>query len=197
MMIAAQSRAEMPVLVIAPPAEGSVAVADGISAFERIYAVVTHPRCANCHVGANNIPMWDGGIAGPARPHGMNIDAGISRIGAETLMCSTCHRTSPVLESAPHAPPHTALDWRLAPVEFEWFGKSPAEICAQLSDPARTGGRDWMALAEHLVDDANHRGFVLWGWMPGGGRDPAPGSLQQHVDDVLAWGVAGQPCPIR
>ena len=78
---------------------------------------------------------------------------------------------------------------------FEWFGKSPAEICAQLSDPDRNGGRDWRGLAEHLVEDAGHHGFVLWGWSPGDGRDPAPYSLQAHVDDVLAWGAAGMPCP--
>ena len=180
---------------LTPPAEGSVSRAQGLAAFARIHEVVTHPRCANCHVGADNIPMWYGASEGPARPHGMNVQGGESRIGAETLICSTCHRTSEHLESDPHAPPHAGLDWRLAPVEFEWFEKTPAQVCAQLSDPARTGGRDWLGLAEHLVEDAGHRGFVLWGWAPSGGRDPAPYSLQAHVNDMLAWGVAGQPCP--
>ncbi len=169
--------------------------AEGLAAFDRIYEVVSHPRCANCHTGADNVPMWFGGDAGPARPHGMNINAGESRIGAETLPCSTCHRASEDLQSAPNAPPHAALDWQLAPVEFEWFGKSPTEICAQLSDPARTGGRDAIGLAEHLKDDAGHRGFVLWGWNPGGNRSPAPYSLETHIQDVLLWGAAGQPCP--
>ncbi len=181
---------------ISAPAAGSVTLAEGLAAFDRVYEVVSHPRCANCHTGPNNVPMWYGGSDGPARPHGMNINAGQSRIGVETLICSTCHRTSTDLRSAPHAPPRAGLDWQLAPVEFEWFGKTPAEICAQLSDPDRNGGRDWMGLAEHLVDDAGHYGFVLWGWNPGGGREPAPYSLQAHVDDVLIWGVAGQPCPI-
>lgn len=186
---------DAPPATIQPPAEGSVSAGEGLRAFARIYEVVIHPRCANCHTGPDNIPMWYGGAKGPARPHGMNINAGDSRIGAETLVCSTCHRTSENLRSEPNAPPHAALDWQLAPVEFEWFDKSAAEICAQLSDPDRTGGRDWMGLAEHLVDDAGHRGFVLWGWNPGGDREPAPYSLQAHVDDVLTWGVAGQPCP--
>lgn len=181
--------------VIVPPAEGSVSLDEGLAAFERIYEVASHPRCSNCHVGSDNIPMWSGPSYGEVQPHGMNIDAGESRIGAETLVCSTCHRTNRSFESAPHAPPHAGLDWRLAPVEFEWFGKTPSEICAQLGDPDRNGGRDWMGLAEHLVDDSSHRGFVLWGWQPGGGREPAPFSLQEHVDDILAWGVAGQPCP--
>lgn len=170
---------------------------EGLEAFERIYEVVSHPRCANCHVGSDNIPMWHGASNGPARPHGMNINAGESRIGAETLLCSTCHRTNTNLNSAKNAPPHAGLDWQLAPVEFEWFGKSPAEICAQLSDPDRNGGRDWEGLVDHLIDDAGHRGFVLWGWNPGEGREPVPYSLQAHVDDMAIWGVAGQPCPTQ
>ncbi len=190
----AQAESE-PLAVINPPAEGSVSTAQGLQAFERVYQVLSHPRCANCHVGADNIPMWSGPSYGKTRPHGMNILAGASRIGAETLLCQTCHRTFSTRESKPHAPPHFGLDWRLAPVAYEWFGKSPAYICAQLSDPARNGGRDWMGLARHLVADAGHRGPVLWGWNPGGNREPAPYSLQEHVSDVLAWGVAGQPCP--
>ncbi|MCT8159939.1 hypothetical protein [Pseudoruegeria sp. SHC-113] len=189
-----RAEGEAPATINAP-AEGSVSQADGLSSFARVYEVVSHPRCANCHAGPENIPMWYGGSEGPARPHGMNINAGESRIGAETLLCSTCHMTREDLDSAPHAPPHAGLDWQLAPVEFAWFGKSPAEICAQISDPERNGGRDWLGLAEHLVEDAGHHGFVLWGWNPGGGREPAPYSLQAHVDDVLHWGAAGMPCP--
>ena len=193
---APQARAEAaPPAVINAPAEGSVSRHDGLRAFDRIYEVVSHPRCANCHTGPENIPMWFGGSAGPSQPHGMNITAGQSRSGAETLPCATCHMTTKDLGGDRPAPPRAGLDWRLAPVAFEWFGKSPAEICAQLSDPDRNGGRDWRGLAEHLVEDAGHHGFVLWGWSPGDGRDPAPYSLQAHVDDVLAWGAAGMPCP--
>ena len=177
------------------PEPGSVSAADGLAAFGRIHEVATHPRCANCHVGEDGVPMWHGASDGPARPHGMNVRAGESRMGVETLPCATCHRTSDDFESAPHAPPHAGLDWRLPPAEFAWFGLSAAELCAQLSDPERTGGRDWVGLAEHLVEDSSHRGFVLWGWEPGGGREPAPYSLRAHIDDVLAWGAAGQPCP--
>ena len=187
---------EAPIAEIRPPAAGSVSESEGLDAFQRVYEVVSHPRCANCHVGPDNIPMWSGPSYGETRPHGMNVDAGTSRIGAETLLCSTCHRTSSNLESEPHAPPHFGIGWQLAPVQFEWFGKSAPEICEQLKDPERNGGRDWMGLAEHLVADAGHRGPVLWGWSPGGTREPAPYSLQQHVDDLVTWGVAGQPCPL-
>lgn len=180
---------------VAPPQEGSVSRADGLSAWDRVYQVVSHPRCANCHVGEDNLPMWSGPGYGEARPHGMNISAGDSRIGAETLLCATCHVTADTLDSPPHAAPHAMIDWQLAPVEMAWFGLTSAQICAQLSDPDRNGGRDWVALAEHLRDDAAHGGFVAWGFAPGGGREPAPGDLQSHIDDVLKWGAAGQPCP--
>lgn len=193
---------QQPFATIAPPPVGSVSTDQGLAAFDRIYQVVTHPRCANCHVGSDNIPMWFGGADGPARPHGMNVPAGESRIGAETIVCSSCHRTRPdnlalAPETKPHRPPSAGLDWQLAPADFQWFDKSKSEICAQLSDPARNGGRDWLGLAEHLVDDAGHIGFVLWGWNPGAGRDPAPHTLQAHVNDMLEWGVAGQPCPVN
>ncbi len=183
-----------PLFEIKAPPPGSVTRVDGLAAWDRIYEVLSHPRCANCHVGADNIPMWSGPSYGRARPHGMNIDAGDSRKGLENLLCATCHRTSDNLDSLPHALPHFGIDWQLAPVEFEWFGKSSVEICEQLKDRKANGGRDWMGLARHLVVDAGHRGPVLWGWKPGGDREPAPHSLEEHLNDVLLWGVAGQPC---
>ncbi|MDF0600268.1 hypothetical protein P1J78_05965 [Psychromarinibacter sp. C21-152] len=184
-------------VTVDPPEDGSVSRAEGLAAWERVHDVVSHPRCANCHVGADNIPMWSGPSYGETRPHGMFISGGESRIGAEFLPCSACHVTLDAGQSrtdGPHRPPQVALDWRLAPVDFQWFGRSSAEICAQMADPDRTGGRDWVALAEHLRDDAGHGGFVKWGFDPGGGRAPAPYGLQAHIDDVLTWGAAGTPC---
>lgn len=54
-----------------PP--GSVSRAEGLKAWQRIEAVVTHPRCANCHVDANAIPMWTPAGESKPRVHGMNI----------------------------------------------------------------------------------------------------------------------------
>lgn len=187
--------AETPAAIVAPPRPGSVSPADGLAAWARVYEVVSHPRCANCHVGSDNLPMWSGPEYGETRPHGMNISAGDSRIGAETLACATCHVTASTLDSTPHAAPNAMIDWQLAPVEMLWFGQTSAQICGQMSDPDRNGGRDWIGLAEHLRDDAAHGGFVAWGFQPGGGREPAPYGLQAHIDDVLKWGAAGQPCP--
>lgn len=175
---------------IIPPAEGSVSQQEALVAWGRIYEVASHPRCSNCHVGAENRPMWSGPSYGRTRPHGMNIDAGESRIGAETLLCSTCHAYREGGNDMPHAAPQVAMNWQLAPVEAAWFGKSSDEICNQLRDPERNGGRDYLDLASHLDHDL----ILHWAWSPGGGRESAPYSLQEHINDVLAWGVAGMPC---
>ena len=176
---------------LTPPPEGSVSQAEGLAAFDRIFAVVTHPRCANCHPGPSDRPMWSGDYYGETRPHGMNIRAGESRIGAETLPCQTCHATTDIPQTTPHAAPRGDQPWLLAPVEAHWFGQTVEFICAQLRDPERNGGLDVAGLVDHL----DHDGFVAWGWSPGPGRETPPGTLQDHIDDVLAWGVAGQPCP--
>ena len=175
------------------PPEGSVSVDEGLAAWGRIYEVTSSPRCSNCHVGADNTPMWSGPSYGVRpRPHGMNINAGESRVGAEYITCNTCHawREEAGPSDLPHAAPQVAADWRLAPVEAEWFGKSSRDVCAQLRDPARNGGRGYEEIAAHLDHDV----ILHWAWNPGGGRVPAPYSLQEHVDDVLLWGVAGMPC---
>ena len=184
---------------ILPP--GSVTKTEGLEAWNRIEAVVTHPRCANCHVGADNIPMWTVVGETKTRPHGMNIHADDSphaddgRIGTKTLLCSTCHMTSTAPNDVPHAPPHVGLQWGLAPVKFVWFGKSSAEICAQMREPNRNGNRNAAGLVAHLRKDAAEHGFVPWAWNPGGGRTTPLGTFEDHVKDVAMWGAAGLPCP--
>lgn len=182
------------VVEINPPAAGTVSQDQALAAWEKIYAVASHPRCSNCHVGASNRPMWSGPSYGKTQVHGMNVNAGESRIGAETIPCATCHTTKSTdwenANATAHAAPRVAMAWQLAPVEAEWFGKSSDEVCNQLRDPARNGGRDFMDIAGHLDHDL----ILHWAWNPGGGREPAPYSLQDHVNDVLTWGVGGMPC---
>jgi hypothetical protein len=176
------------------PEAGTVAPEDGLAAWDSIHTVLTHPRCLNCHVGAENVPLW-GTPDAPDRVHGMAINAGDSRIGAETMSCNACHQTSTRPNTVPHAAPHTGMDWQLAPVEFQWTNRSSAEICAQMRDPDRNGGRDAAGLLEHILHDAELIGFITWSFDPGVGRDPAPGSLQAHLEDMAIWTAAGMPCP--
>ncbi len=174
---------------------GSISTEDGLANWQKFYEVASHPRCANCHVGPSNIPMWSGASYGETRPHGMNVNAGESRIGAEQLLCSTCHTTLkeavPEANTVPHAAPRVAAFWQLAPVEAEWFGKSSAYICNQLKDPDRNGGRTIRDVAIHLDHDV----ILHWAWNPGGDREPAPYSLQESMDFLMKWYAAGTPCP--
>ena len=181
--------------VIDPPAAGSVSREQGLEAWSRIFAVASHPRCANCHVGESERPMWSGPSYGKSRVHGMNIQAGASRVGAEHVLCMTCHTTKledwEKANSTPHAAPRVAMTWALAPVEAHWFGQTSEQICKQLRNPETNGNRDTLDIAEHL----NHDLILHWAWSPGGGREPAPYSLQEHVNDILMWGAANTPCP--
>ena len=165
----------------------------GLEAWSRIYEVTSHPRCANCHVGSDDRPMWSGPSYGRARPHGMNVRAGPSRIGAETLPCRTCHVTAQDAPDnrRPHAAPQVTDAWRLAPPEAHWFGQDSETICNQLRDVARNGGRS----VDDLVDHLGHDVILHWAWSPGGTREPAPYSLKAHIYDLRLWGAAGQPCP--
>jgi hypothetical protein len=189
-IVAAKDEAQKNVL-----APGSVGRADGLQAWKRIQAVVTHPRCANCHVDAKAVPVWTPANETKSRVHAMNIRGGESRIGAEKIVCSTCHMTSTQPNGPAPSPPHAGIPWQLAPVEFIWIGKTGPEICAQMKDPKRNGGRDAVGLLEHLRHDASLSGFIPRAWAPGEGRTTPPGTFEDHVKDMAMWGAAGQPCP--
>lgn len=182
-------------VVINEYGDGLISEQEGLASWQTYYEVASHPRCSNCHVGADNRPMWSGPSYGKTQAHGMNINAGESRIGAETLTCSTCHTTlrevDPQANTTPHMAPKVASGWQLAPVEAEWFGKSSPYVCNQLKDPERNGGRTVREVAAHLDHDV----ILHWAWQPGGGREPAPHSLQQAMDALMKWAAAGTPCP--
>ena len=183
-------------LGVGPLAHAQETETEGLEIWGNIYEILSHPRCSNCHVGEDNRPRWSGpsyeaayGLeAGGSTYHGMNINAGTDRIGVMTLPCGTCHQKENA--ELPHGPPGAHV-WALAPVEMEWFGKSSAEICAQIKDPARNGGRSIADVAAHI----DHDELVHWGWDPGPGREPAPYSRKDAVGMFSAWADAGAPCP--
>lgn len=168
---------------------------EGLLAWKRIHEVFTHPRCLNCHVGPDNLPRWTSDDGTDTKPHGMRINAGDSRIGAETILCSSCHQVSDHPNTVPHAAPHTGMLWRLAPVEFQWTNRSSAQICEQVRNPETNGARDREELVEHILHDAEVFGFISWSFAPGPNRSTPPGSLQDHLLDMVTWTSAGMPCP--
>lgn len=180
------------ILLLACPAQALAQdQARGLELWSKIHQVLSHPRCANCHVGPDHVPMWsDAEYGAVARPHGMNINAGKSRDGAEYLACTTCHTQHN--SDTPHGPPGSAI-WKLPAVERQWFGKSSAEICDQIKDPVRSGKPSIEAVAKHIREDE----LVGWGWEPGPGRTPAPYSVNELADFVEQWNSNGAPCPVK
>lgn len=171
-------------------AAGVTAIAQdsvGLAQWEKVYAVFSHPRCVNCHV-EDSSPRWSGPHYGETRIHAFAVGRGEDGFGNAGQRCTTCHfeTNSPKLHGPPGAP-----QWHLAPAEMVWFGKSSAEICAQISDPERNGGKTLMEVADHVRDDA----LVGWGWKPGPGREPAPGSAEETYRAIEAWIAGGAPCP--
>jgi hypothetical protein len=180
-----KTRLAIVLLTLAYPAH---AQDSGLETWRKIHDVFSHARCTNCHVGSDGRPMWSEPGRMSPRPHGMNINAGESRIGAETLPCGTCHgeTNAQILHGAPGAE-----SWLLPPVEMQWFGRTSAEICTQIKDPGRNGGRSIEAIAQHISDDK----LVHWGWAPGPGRAPAPYSPEQLASFLRQWQADGAPCP--
>jgi hypothetical protein len=72
-----------------------------------------------------------------------------------------------------------------------WEGKTIGEICRQLKDRSRNGGRDLAQLHEHMAKDD----LVAYGWHPGTGRAPSPGTQERLGELIQAWIDSGAACP--
>jgi hypothetical protein len=72
-----------------------------------------------------------------------------------------------------------------------WQNKTPGEICTQIKDPARNGGRSLQQIVTHVTDDS----LVGWAWAPGVGREPAPGTQKELGALIQAWLNTGAVCP--
>ncbi len=150
--------------------------------FTEIGRVLTHPRCVNCH------PPDDSPRQGELHAmHDPPVVRGAAGRGLAALPCAGCHQDRNVeLARVPGA-----VDWHLAPPQMVWLDRSVGEICTQLVDPARNGGKTLAQLHEHLAHDA----LVAWGWAPGADRTPAPGTQAQLAALFQAWIDTGAVCP--
>jgi mono/diheme cytochrome c family protein len=165
----------------ATSAERSVAL------FTEAGRVLTHPRCSNCHP-ADGIPRQ--GLE--QQPHVPGVLGGTEGHGPPGLPCVSCHRETNMplvgatLRSVPGNP-----KWALAPAEMAWVGRSLGEICEQLKDPKRNGGKSLAELQHHMAEDV----LVGWAWDPGPGRQPVPGTQQAFGELIQAWIDTGARCP--
>jgi hypothetical protein len=146
--------------------------------------VLTHPRCVNCHPAGDRPRQGDEG-----RLHQPPVARGPDGHGLPALRCSACHQQANF--DPGRMPGHP--EWHLAPREMAWEGKTLGEICNQLKDPARNGGRKVEDLIHHIGTDT----LVGWAWAPGFGRTPAPGTQSQAGALVEAWVKTGAACPGR
>jgi hypothetical protein len=151
--------------------------------FAEIGKVLTHPRCMNCH------PAGDQPLQGA--DHRIHFPPA-QRAGLGDS-CAACHAdrnvTLHVTASFQSIPGHPR--WELAPLSMAWEGKSLGDICRQIKDRDRNGGRDLALLHEHIAKDD----LVAWGWNPGAGLEPAPGSQDIAGQLTKAWIDSGAECP--
>lgn len=166
-----------------PPLEQypvSLSEEEGLQAFEGIYAAVTHPRCLNCHPEGDAPLHTDQSI-----PH----DFGIDRFSPlDGVHCSTCHAAASVGDGQAPLPPSDPI-WSMAPAQMVFENRTPAQICAQLKDPAINGGRGHVGSTAHIAED--HLLQTSWHM----GRTPPPVSHEELVQLFETWGRAGGPCP--
>lgn len=168
---------------------GSIAdpKARSVALFEEAGRVIAHPRCVNCHPATERPLQTDNG-----RPHQPPVFGMASGMGSPAMPCTSCHgrdNFTLVGTGVGSMPGHPK--WQLAPLEMAWEGKSLGYICRQIKDPARNGGKDTAALLEHMA----HDDLVGWGWNPGAGRTPAPGTQETFGLLIKAWIETGAECP--
>ena len=149
--------------------------------------VFQSPRCLNCHP-AERMPTQGDDM----HAHVPYMQAGSKNSGVPGLPCKTCHGVANAATlTAPIASIPGDPSWALAPALMAWQGKSLREICLQIKDPARNGGRSLDAIREHVAKDH----LVGWAWRPGEGRRPAPGTQEGFSQLIRAWIETGAGCP--
>jgi len=155
------------------------------AAFLAAAPVFAHPRCVNCHA------------PGDAPRQGMNshlhtqdVRRGVDGRGKYGMRCAACHLSHNL--PGEHLPPG-APNWKLpsAAAPLAWEGKAPGEICRMLKDPAQNGRHSPAEIVQRLQKNP----LVKWGWDPGLGRTPAPGTQAEFTKNMAAWAAAGGACP--
>lgn len=149
--------------------------------FTEIGKALTSPRCMNCH---------------PAGEHplqGADHHDHQPPVWRDVTNCSGCHTEAnyTLHEGATYSSIPGHPRWGLAPLSMAWQNKSLGDICRQIKDTNRNGGRDLALLQEHIAKDD----IVAWAWNPGEGREPAPGTQEQLGKLTQAWIDSGAECP--
>jgi hypothetical protein len=148
--------------------------------FTEVAKVLQHPRCMNCHPAGDRPRQGD-----VRRLHQPPVTRGEDGFGLPGLRCPICHQQAN-FDRTPGDPA-----WHLAPRDMGWEGKTVGQICEQIKDPARNGGRSLDDIVHHIGTDH----LVGWAWAPGVGRQPAPGTQSEAAALLDAWVKTGAVCP--
>ncbi len=190
---AARPQADAPDTLRQPAAFADIAnrAARSRAIFTEAAKVFTSPRCMNCHPAGNHPTQGDDN-----HPHDPPVARGPADAGIAGTPCAACHmdRTVDLFPGAVarYASIPGRPGWRLAPIEMAWQGKTVGEICRQLKDKSRNGGRDLAMLQQHVAQDHE---LVAYAWDPGKGRKPAPGTQALAGALIQAWIDSGAECP--
>lgn len=187
------------------------ASAEGLAAWQKIYSVLTHPRCLNCHTATNYPEQGE-----DRHRHQFNVVRGPEGRGVPGLTCGTCHQgaTSKATGGPNCAECHTGADlsatgvpgghgWHLAPLSMAWQDSnnkplSSAQVCRSVTDRARNENMGGPELLKHHDEAA----LVRYAWLPGKLPDGTARALPplthaQFVEATRRWVEAGTPCPQR
>lgn len=154
----------------------------GAEVFQEMGKVLQHPRCINCHPSSARPLQGE-----DSHLHVPPVQRGKEGLGLVGMRCSTCHNSE---NFDPAGVPGHEL-WRLAPASMAWQGRDLSEICDQIKDPARNGGKTLAEVVHHM----GHDPLVGWAWKPGKGRKTPPGTWAQFRELSEAWLRAGGGCP--
>jgi hypothetical protein len=159
----------------------------GLAAWQRVYSVLTNPRCINCHTATQHPEQGDDRL-----PHLFNVVRGPEDKGVPGLNCATCHQGA----NAESTGVPGAHNWHLAPLSMKWQDLndqilSSAEVCQSLTHSLSGPG-----ILKHHEEEP----LVLWAFQPGHHRDGTARSLpplthDEFVAATRTWVEAGTPCP--
>jgi hypothetical protein len=165
---------------------------EGLTAWQQIYSVLTHPRCINCHTATNYPQQGDDRHA-----HLFNVVRGNGDRGVPAFTCATCHQEA----NADSTGVPGAHDWHLAPLSMKWQDLNDkilpsSAVCKSVIDRSKNHNFDGTRLLKHHEDES----LVLWAFQPGRRRDGTARTLpplthEEFVASTRKWVDAGMPCP--
>ena len=156
------------------------------AAFSESVKVFFSARCSNCHPGGDGPTQGD-----TMTPHSMEIKRGPDGRGIGEQKCTTCHQD---INLDGDGLPPGASNWHM-PGEankMAFQGISAGQLCRNLKDPLKNGGRKSAKDAvHHIATDP----LVLWAWTPGNGRTTPPMSHADFMKKMNEWVDNGAACP--